>query len=117
MSQASNAKSAKARATILRNIFVNNRTGNFGRNLDDCLEMNDGAQVVAECIKRLEWDLDFCLAMLKHERHGIPAITDAIKQKYNPAHLRALEFIEWAEPKPNHKPITERIEWHKQNPS
>ena len=111
MSQAHHAKSAKARATILRNIYVNNRTGNFNRNLDNCLEMGDGTQVVAECLKRIEWDLAFCLAMLNHERCGVPELTAAIKAKYNWADLRALDESEYLSRHEIgwHRPIQERI--------
>jgi hypothetical protein len=70
MSAAINAKSAQARATIARNIYVNGKvhweTGDFGRRLDDCFEMGDGDQVADILAERVKTDVLFRQAILEH---------------------------------------------------
>jgi hypothetical protein len=70
MSLAIYAKSAKARATIARNIYVNNMSGDFHRNLDDCFEMGDGDEVAAILAERVKTDVQFREAVLFHANHA-----------------------------------------------
>lgn len=52
MSAATNATTAKQRATIAIRMMKNNKSGDFGRAFDDCFEMGDGDAVVAEIARR-----------------------------------------------------------------
>lgn len=93
MSKATEAKSARARATIARNIYVNNRSGDFGRNRDDCFEMGDGDEVVRLLIERLPRDPEFRAAILRHWRSApvkvLSAILEADTEKLIHPQLRA----------------------------
>jgi hypothetical protein len=69
---AKQVKSAQARATIARNLYVNNRTGDFHRNLDDCFEMGDGDEVCALLAVRVRFDEQFRLAVLRWRNRSVP---------------------------------------------
>lgn len=66
MSAAIKAKSAKARATIARNLRVKIRRGHLGRSFDDCFEIGDGDNVLQLLIERVQSDEEFCAAVLNH---------------------------------------------------
>jgi len=65
MSEASRAKSAKARATIAARMIMAHKPSNgFPRSFDDCFEMNDGTEVVAELLRRAESKPEFKAALV-----------------------------------------------------
>lgn len=65
MSAATRAKTAKARATIARKMIMSHKTGSsFPRSFDDCFEMGDGLEVVAELRRRAEANAGFKSALL-----------------------------------------------------
>ena len=83
MSMATNAKSAKARATIAANMLKKNWT--FGRSFDDCFEMGDGDQVMNYLIEKTKRDKTLANnILLKMPELGTPEanmrLHDAIKE-------------------------------------
>jgi hypothetical protein len=73
MSAAIRAKSARARATIARNIYVRNKSGEFGRARDHCFEMGDGDEVARLLAERVKTDHVFRAAILRHW-HSAPLL-------------------------------------------
>lgn len=80
MSAATKAKSARARATIARNLYVRNRSGEFGRNLDDCFEMNDGDEVVRILNEMVKTDRSFREAIIQHSDSAPPAVLSVARE-------------------------------------
>ena len=54
MSAGSRANTAAERASIALEILANSKTGELGRNFDDCFEMSDGDEVVRLGIEKLK---------------------------------------------------------------
>ena len=66
MSAATEARSARARATIAANIIMRTKGCDFRRNFDDCFEMNDGDEVARLLAIRARTDREFAWHVLRH---------------------------------------------------
>ena len=82
MSSATNAKSAKARATIAANMIK--KQSHFYRAFDDCFEMNDGDEVMNCIIEKARTDQKLALAILqKMPKLGRPEYNVRLHQAIN----------------------------------
>lgn len=80
MSTAIQAKSAKARATIARNLLIRTRRGLLSRSFDNCFEMGDADQVLQLLIERVPLDEEFRAAVFNY-RDSVPQTLLAAAQQ------------------------------------